>query len=172
MSFVKGNRLWAKRTEGTSTRMSPNEYEKRLAQSNERHGSRNVQPVEKYLGMNVATLHKCNVCDHEWKVRPANLINRLQGCPSSVCRKGKGLIPENVLRERLEKAAGKDYLVLNVERKGTGLSVTIQHKKCGLKWSPSYHNFLKGSSCPDCSRVDVGTQMRWTTNEFIKRTME
>lgn len=39
-----------------------------------------IVPIEEYLGKSTKSLHKCLVCNYEWKVTPQNILNG-HGCP-------------------------------------------------------------------------------------------
>lgn len=41
---------------------------------------KNIIPIELYNGMHCNILHRCNVCGHEWKVKPSAIRNG-HGCP-------------------------------------------------------------------------------------------
>ena len=46
-----------------------------------------IKPLEDYQTNNIKILHKCLLCNFEWKVKPSNVLNRF-GCPH--CRISKG----------------------------------------------------------------------------------
>lgn len=52
------------------------EYVENLRKKNNK-----ITCVGEYVNSHTKVLHKCNVCDHEWKVIPASLIQNGTGCP-------------------------------------------------------------------------------------------
>lgn len=66
----------------------------------------NIISIEEYKGSHVPILHRCLKDNHEWKARPANVLNG-KGCP--ICSKSKGeieianILDENNIRYEREK---------------------------------------------------------------------
>lgn len=120
--------------------------------------NKNIIVIDEYQGVHTPILHKCRVCDHEWMVVPASILNAHTGCP--VCSGNViGKAPEyrNSIWSNMEcRNLFKDYLTEEQMKTNMPNSVAKIDMKCPVcsrhkKYSP--HQFYKrgglGCVCSD-----------------------
>ena len=108
--------------------------------------NKNIQPLEKYVNLKIPILHKCKICNYEWKAKPTNLLHLKEGCPK--CSKHRKSLTHNEFLEELEKVNPYikilDTYVNSVEK------VTAKCLKCGNIWKVKPNNLQNGRGCPYC----------------------
>lgn len=107
--------------------------------------NKNIDVLEYYINTSTPILHKCKIDGHEWKARPANILNG-KGCPAcSKCKK----------RTHEEYVAEVKNINQNIEVIGiySGVHTPILHKCIidGNEWMASPSNILHGKGCPLCN---------------------
>lgn len=105
----------------------------------------NFVPLEVYRGSTVPILHMCGICDHEWLVRPQQVLKVGAKCP--VCDLNNRFVSIDKV-DAFIKAA--ECIRLS-EYTGSLNSITLQHK-CGHKWNTAYSYIQQGSGCPVCNK--------------------
>lgn len=114
-----------------------------------------VVALEEYIGSHTKILHKCTICNHEWRVCPSDLLSG-HGCPE--CAK--------LVRIQKHKKSHNEYIKeayeinpnIDVIETYQGIDTKILHrcKIDGYEWSVTPHNILNGQKCPICSGKIVG----------------
>lgn len=128
----------------------------------------NVLPIEEYKGASVKILHKCLLCNNEWKTMP-QLILRGCGCPEC----GKYKISQRLLKGHDEYVSelnklNPDVIVID---KYVNCATPIKHR-CKIdnyEWyaPPSY--MLSGCKCPSCCNSKGEFEVKsWLESKNIK----
>lgn len=108
--------------------------------------------LEDYIDENTAILHKCNICNYEWKTSPANIRGGLHG-KTRVCPSCNGMKRDDFKNlsysERLKKI-GSHLIPLEpyINKK-----TPILHKcnDCGYEWKTIPSNVITHrTGCPKC----------------------
>lgn len=126
-------------------RMSNDEYTKRLSIANP-----NVEIIEQYINANTPVMHRCNIHNIEWAIRPADALkgNGCKKCHLERFSDSKSKTHEKYVREL-------ELQNINVEVVGiyTKAKTPIAHKckVCGNQWDTIPDNILQGSGCPICN---------------------
>ena len=105
----------------------------------------NIVNIEDYYGAHYKILHKCNICDNEWKAAPGHIVNSGTGCPKCgvVRQVAKQLKTHAQYLAELENSR-PDILVIG-QYLGAYTKITHKCKICEHLWEAAPHN-LKG--CP------------------------
>lgn len=110
----------------------------------------NIVVIENYKGAKTKILHKCLICECEWRSTPTNILNG-NGCPDcnfKYISKKYTLSNEEYLR----RLSLKNYPVFPLENyKGTHIKILHQCKKCGYKWLIEPSKVLNNRGCPRCA---------------------
>lgn len=111
-------------------RMNNDEYIEKL---------KNVNPtiiaLEKFNGIDKKILHKCTICNYEWEVQPASLVNSKRGCP--VCKGGTNTIIVGL----------NDMWTTNPE-----LAKLLADPNDGYKYMQGSNSKVSWK-CPDCGKI-------------------
>jgi len=129
-----------------------------------------IQPLERYVSARTEILHKCEICQHEWKKSPNKvrtaIKDGLSGCPN--CRLKKNT-KTNV--EYIEEL--KDSIVKPAEVYA-GINTKMLHRcsKCEYEWKVSPHGLrvrtrAGNSGCPNCAG-----NARRTHDDYVKEVSE
>ena len=106
--------------------------------------NRNIECLEEYKNASTKILHKCLICNYEWKVVPYSILNG-SGCPkcSGNIRKSTEEYKEQLKNTNIEPL--EEY---------QGANTKILHKCliCGNTWKVVPNSLLIGIGCPACSR--------------------
>ena len=123
----------------------------------------NIICLDKYVGADTPTLHKCLIDGYEWKPRPHNLLNGRVGCPK--CSQRFRRTNEDYVKEVHETYP---YIVPLEEFQG--MTVPILHicNKHNIKWKTSPNNILQGHGCVKCGGEKITSAFAKTTEQYIK----
>ena len=126
--------------------------------------------LEDFVDENTAILHKCNICNYEWKTSPANIYCGMYGkkrvCPS--CNNMKRDDFKNLsYEERLQKI-GSNLTPLEpyINRR---TKILHKCKVCGYEWKTSPGNILDHKTgCPKCSHRITQSKYELNLIKMIK----
>ena len=111
---------------------------------------KNLTPIEPYNGMHCNILHRCNICNHEWKVKPG-AIRSGHGCPQCYRRsvsKPLHLVKEELLMLGWEFVDESLYLTSN---KSPSIEKFLFKHKCGNVVKSNLDRLLhKARRCLHC----------------------
>lgn len=135
------------------------DYVKALNRTNKETGNQ-IKPIDTYVKMTEKLLHKCNKCEHEWSVKPANVLHRKSGCPKC----NMGAKPKVLLDHLLpvKKALNKKWKILSDINALTPNMVEVKCKECKT------HRFYKVAylkKIPVCAICASNTKK--TTESFV-----
>jgi len=119
--------------------------------------------LEDYKGFDVPILHKCNICNYEWKISPNNILNNnTRSCPkcNNMIRKN------NSYEEKLIEINSK--LIPLESYKGRNIKILHKCKICNYEWKAIPNNTLKGSGCPKCSKKIIQSSYEKLLINFLK----
>ena len=119
-----------------------------------------IQPLEEYKGADKKILHQCLVCEHIWKVRPANLLSG-RGCPN--CSNCLKRTPKQYIE--LVKKINPNIEVLD---NYINANIPIQHK-CKIHnyiWKTTPASILSGTGCILCGFKKTGDKLRKSSQKF------
>ena len=104
----------------------------------------NIEVLEEYINTDTKILHKCKICNYEWKAKPSHILSK-QSCP--VCAKIK---QSKTTEEYKEELKGRNIVCLE---KYINNKTKILHKCliCGNTWKAIPNNILSGYGCPHCN---------------------
>ncbi|MCR2051133.1 zinc-ribbon domain-containing protein [Acetatifactor muris] len=94
-----------------------------------------IVPLEEFKGIDKKILHKCTVCNHEWKVIPASLVNYKRGCP--ICKGGTNTVIVGL----------NDMWTTNPE-----LAKLLSNSNDGYKYMQGSNSKVSWK-CPDCGKI-------------------
>ncbi len=91
---------------------------------------------------------KCFDCQHEWRARVDNIVNKSSGCPKC---SGNLELTVQAVNDRI--AARSKALCLMIHPGGTnGKKADFECLKCSNRWTALLHNVLShGYGCPICN---------------------
>jgi hypothetical protein len=109
-----------------------------------------IEVVEKYINVDTAILHRCQVCNYEWSVKPNHTLSG-HGCPRCAAKlngESKRKDVEEYLKELLNVNQNielvDDYINYNT-------AILHKCKKCNYEWPISPQHTLRGQGCPRCN---------------------
>jgi Zn finger protein HypA/HybF involved in hydrogenase expression len=124
-----------------------------------------LDPNKLLPGSHKKAYWKCNICAYEW----GTFINnrKYHGCP-----KCAGNLRWTLARflEHVQKKHGDryDYSKITEEHiQGEKSKVPIRCNTCNYPWSPSIHDHVQGTVCPNCAG-----RVRWSLARFLKQAKE
>ncbi|WP_283695808.1 hypothetical protein [Clostridium perfringens] len=131
----------------------------------EKYGDK-YEILEKYKGNKIKILIRHNKCNYEWKIEPSNL---LQG---KSCPKCAGNIKKTTeeFKKDVKNKYGDEYTVLG-EYINAKTKVLVRHNCDGCnhhEYLVEASAFLRGNSCPICSKKRGAFRRTKTKEEFIK----
>ena len=142
---------------GNKNRKTNSEYIKELKEK-----KKQIIPLEQYIDALTPILHKCLVCNFEWKARPANVLNHT-GCPNCSGRQKK--TSEKYKKELQEINSNiiplENYINVNHPIK----HLCLVHN---FEWNTTPASILQGCGCPQCSKEKVGNALRKTKDQYIE----
>lgn len=106
--------------------------------------------IGKYIGAQMKIKIKHNICDHEWDIQPANILNRIKKgrcpkCSGSTIRKTQEAFIADIYRVH------KEGITLTDEYKNNRTKVKVKNNICEHEYFVLPTVLLKGSSCMECS---------------------
>lgn len=115
---------------------------------------KSYEVLEEYVDENTAIMHKCNICNYEWKTSPANIRCGLYGktrvCPS--CNNMVRSFDDKTYLSRIKK---KDVPIIPLG-KCINKNTPILHKCtiCDNEWEISPNKVLSDNfECPKCVKI-------------------
>lgn len=127
----------------------------------------NINPkidiIGNYIKDNVKIDVKCNVCGHEWKPKPSNLIQGF-GCPKCYEKSRLNTHDDFLLRM---KSINKDISIIG-KYTGANNKILCRCNICSHEWSPKANALLSGHGCPECFH----NSRRKSHNDFVNQLNE
>ena len=120
----------------------------------------NVTVIGTYINARTKILHKCNICNYEWEIKPSHILNGT-GCPNCFSERQK-------LKRKTHEQFIKDVSIVNNNitiigiYNGSKNPIECKCNKCGYMWNPTPSDILSGNGCPKCAK-----NMRKTNDEFV-----
>lgn len=131
-------------------KISDEEYKEILKSQNP-----NIFPIEEYVNSDTKILHKCKICNHEWRAEPGSIIHANRGCP--ICRGGTDTVVRGV-NDMWTTNPELASLLANPDdgykyTQGTSKKVLFKCNNCGaISKSLSIHKVkTRGFNCKCCS---------------------
>ena len=129
-----------------SCKLSHDDYLKRLSNKE----IKNIIPLKKYQTAKTKILHKCTVCNYEWKVAPSNILSGY-GCPC--CNGGHCVLGYNDIattnHEMYQLLKNKDDAYTHTEQSNIPLKFICPYCGNEIKMSPATF-YQRGLSCRIC----------------------
>lgn len=142
-------------------KLSHDDYLKRLSNK----GIRSIIPIEKYQTAKTKILHKCTVCNYEWKVAPSNILSGY-GCPC--CNGGHCVLGYNDIAttnpEMYQLLKNKDDAYTHTKQSNIPLKFICPYCGNEIKMSPATL-YQRGLSCRICGD-GISTQ-----NKFVEQIL-
>lgn len=120
-----------------------------------------IIPIEEYNGMYAKTLHQCLECNHQWKVRPYNILIEGNGCPKCAYKRkahSRALTQEEYIN-RITKLSPNIMLIGEYINNATPTKHRCE--VCGYgsngEWLPRPSHIMNGHGCPVCSGNIIGS---------------
>ena len=126
------------------------EYKKELE-------GRNIECLEEYINSYTKILHKCLICNYEWKAIPNNILNG-RNCPT--CAK----VGQTKTTKEYKKEIENRNIECLEEYKSAFTKILHRCLICNYEWKATPTNILRGNSCPNCAK----TKQTKTTEEYKK----
>lgn len=126
-----------------------------------------IKPLEEYKKSNQKILVRCNVCNHEWQVAPASLLQGT-GCPCCADKnrnRNTRKTHEQFVKEL--KAINPNIEVLSKYQRNN-IKISLRCKICNHEWKASPDKLLIGRGCPICARLKIHNDRSWTQEQFEK----
>ena len=114
-----------------------------------------VEVLGIYDGSYVKIEHKCITCRYIWNTAPSVLLKSKRGCPK--CANNVKRTKEQY-SEILKNKRNSEYCILG-DYINTDTHSKHKHLICGLEWDVTPAALLAGSSCPDCSKSYLKSQI-------------
>ena len=136
----------AKRRKSNALKKTHEQFVSELALVNSK-----ILVLEHYTGNRNKLMTKCQVCNHEWKATPHDLLSG-HGCPKC------GLVKQQNAQRKTH-----EQFLLELEQVNPGIEILDEyvnnHRKvkfgckiCGHIWKTVPNSVLLGHGCPECSR--------------------
>lgn len=120
--------------------------------------------LSSYINSRTKILVRCNICQHEWEVRPDVVMRGV--CPG--CNKLKRSKSQETFKEDIIKTHGDKYTLLG-QCLNYSTKVLIKCNKCGYEWMVLPSNLIgRKSGCPECMKKVVSETKKLTHDDFIK----
>lgn len=150
----------AKKRIGDSLRETHDGYIEKLKQLN-----CDIIVIERYSGRKTKILHKCNVCNNEWKTTPNTILN---GCGCPICsEKIRAFNRTKTQRYYIKEVSEINSMIEVVGEYISAKKQTLHKcKKCGNEWEALSSNILKGHGCPSCSAKEIGDKLRKSHEQY------
>lgn len=110
----------------------------------------NLEVIGQYMGANIKIKHRCNICGHEWNVKPNSVLNGTR-CPE--CAKYQRAKSKTKTHEQFvtEVAAINQNIEIVGQYIHSDKKIEARCKLCGHKWFTRAADILVGHGCPECS---------------------
>lgn len=122
-----------------------NEYIKQLNEKNP-----NLESMELYVNTRTPLLHRCKICNYQWPIRPANILNG-DGCPN--CSGKRKRTHEEYVAQVAQLNPNIEVVEKYIERH---TKILHRCKIDGHEWYATPGDILKGGGCPVCSHRTIG----------------
>lgn len=126
----------------------------------------NIEVIETFKNTHTAILHKCLICEYQWKCKPTNILLGT-GCPKCA----------NNIKKTHEKYVKEVFLLnpnIEVIGKYINCKTPIIHKCIihNTEWSAQPNNILQGKGCPDCAKENRIKNNSMSHDEYVKQIKE
>lgn len=127
----------------------------------------NIEVLGKIIDNSTPVLCRCEICDHEWFVRP-NHLKQGYGCPE--CGKLKKAQSKTLSYEEQAVSITKanpciEILGRIVDNK---TPVLCKCKVCGCRWPIRPNDLKRGRGCPECSKLRIAKSNTLSHEEQIE----
>lgn len=128
------------------------------------HINSDICVVGEFTGVMNHILHKCKICDYEWRATPNNILHGTK-CPQ--CYKNN--------RTKTHETFCKEVYSINntikilSEYKNAKTKLDCECKICGHIWTPYPEVLLRGGGCPKCAQKLIGDKNKMTHEEFLSK---
>lgn len=133
------------------------EYTNELEEKN-----KHIIPLEEYINVSTPILHKCLVCQFEWKAKPFNILQN-NDCPncSGIQKKTTEIYKEELKEVNPNVIPLEDYI---------GAREPIKHLCLihNFEWVTSPTCILRGCGCPECSKEKISKALKKTKEQYMK----
>jgi predicted Zn-ribbon and HTH transcriptional regulator len=103
-------------------------------------------PLEEYQGSTVPILHMCGICEHEWLVRPQQVLREGSKCPEC------DLINRKNSLDKVDALLNNSGFTRLSEYTGALDLIRLKHNHCGYEWDTVYSHIQQESGCPLCNK--------------------
>lgn len=126
----------------------------------------NIEVVDAYIDTKTKIKHKCKICNHEWNVRPRDILVG-RGCPE--CGKKSQILNQTKTNEQ--------YIIEvsnvnpNIEVLGTYIKswkkILHKCKICGNEWDALPSNIISDHGCKICAYKKLAEQQVRSHDQYI-----
>lgn len=125
--------------------------------------NKDIVSVEEYINAQTPILHKCLICNFEWKVSPNCILSQKSGCPMCVWNK------KRTHEEYIEQAKSVNENIEVIGKYVNAKTPIMHHCKIhNIYWDTAPMNILKGCGCEKCHSEKIRNALRKTRNQYIK----
>ena len=113
-----------------------------------------------YRNSSTPLLVKCNLCGHEWKPRPSNLLS---GCGCPICANKRNSMGRRLTHDQfLERMAvrGNPNTEVLGEYLNAKTKLLCRCRQCGYKWMATPNTLLQGHGCKKCADLATGKTVK------------
>lgn len=108
--------------------------------------------IDIYISSKTKILHRCLICEYQWKAQPNHIKNDNSGCPKCA----------NNLRysiDYIKKAIPQDIQLLSKEYTNCKNKLSFKHINCGHIWQTSLDSILnQQTNCPNCAEYGLNVE--------------
>jgi len=109
-----------------------------------------VVMIGEYTTANKPTKFKCNVCNHEWNIKPDHVMNRGSGCRK--CYGNSLIIPEKIAHERI-RLKHNDTIKMVGQYVNASHSTKFKCNVCDHVWKQKPSKVMNGTGCLPCDKT-------------------
>ena len=148
----------ASKERNSKTKKTHEQYQKELHES-----GYNIEVIDEYIDGLTNILHKCLICNHEWKARPANILIG-KGCPKCA---GRNKTNDEFIQEF--NIVNNNLIELLSPYMSSHDKIKCRCKVCGNQWEALPYSLLHGSGCQKCADNKRAEKNTISHDEFISR---
>lgn len=120
-----------------------------------------IEPLEEYKGSRANIMCRCKVCNHEWPVRPGNLLSG-KGCPICAIKRNTARQTKSQADFLTELAKNNPNVDVLEPYRNMKTNILFRCRKCHYEWPARPDHVIKGHGCPVC-----GGSMRKENDTFL-----
>lgn len=126
----------------------------------------NIIPLEKYVNEKTKILHKCLICEFEWKVRPNNVLTH-KGCPKC----NKHIVKSHDDFINIVQQNNPEIEILETFLPSQ-LTIKCKCRKHNIIWNANVESILRGGGCHLCGKEKASLQLKKTQEQFLNELKE